>query len=136
MAGTSPRRALVAAVTASALFLSSTPLPAQAALVSTDSVVAAQADAADRAKVESFLAREDVAAQMRSMGVSPDEARARVASMSDSELRQIAGRIDELPAGGSAIGVVIGAALLIFIVLLITDIAGLTKVFPWTRSIR
>ena len=39
---------------------------------------------------------------------------------------------DELPAGGD----LLGAAVLIFLVLLFTDIMGYTKVFPFTRSAR
>ena len=57
----------------------------------------------------------------------------RVAGLSDAEVRQIAGHLDQLPAGQSALGIVIGAALFIFIVLLITDLLGLTNVFPFVR---
>lgn len=129
-------RAWVAAVTIAALFVTSVPLPAEAGLMSTDAVLAGTAATADRERVRQFLARDDVRAQMQSLGVSPDEAARRVDALSDEEVRRIAGRLDEMPAGGNALGIVIGAAVLIFIVLLITDIAGLTKVFPWTRSVR
>jgi hypothetical protein len=129
------RNATIALLTAAALFVTSLPVPAQARLQSTDSVIASEMPS-ERARVDAFLAREDVAQQLRAMGVAPEEARARVATMSDSEISRIAGHIDDVPAGGNAVGVVIGAAVLIFIVLLITDIAGLTKVFPWTRSVR
>jgi hypothetical protein len=118
------------------MFLSSVPATSYAALVTTDTIMVETNAAADRERVTAFLAREDVQAQMREMGVSPDEAGARVAAMSDAEITRIAGRIDQMPAGGNALGVVVGAAVLIFVVLLITDIAGLTKVFPWTRSVR
>lgn len=136
MAGQSPKRAVVALATATMVFVSAIPATTYAALISTDQIIAASTAEADRARVAAFLARDDVQAQMRSMGVSPAEASARVAALSDAEISRIAGRIDEMPAGGNALGVIIGAAVLIFIVLLITDIAGLTKVFPWTRSIR
>mgnify|MGYP000908171250 CR=1 FL=1 len=136
MAGQSVRRGMVALVTAATLLLSSIPATTFAALVSTDEIIAASAARGDRARVAAFLAREDVQAQMRALGVSPDEAHARVAALSDAEVSRIAGHIDTMPAGGDALGVIIGAAVLVFIVLLITDIAGLTKVFPWTRSVR
>lgn len=126
------RHATIALLTAAALFVAS--LPAQARLQSTDSVIVAETS--ERARVEAFLARDDVAHQLRSMGVAPEEAQARVATLSDTEISRIAGHMDDVPAGGDALGVVVGAAVLIFIVLLITDIAGLTKVFPWTRSVR
>lgn len=129
-------RPIIAVATACAMFVASTPIPAQAALVSTDSVIAQASAEGDRTKVRDFLSRADVRAQMERMGLSVDEATARVDAMSDDELRTIAGRLDEVPAGGDGLGVVIGAAVLIFVILLITDIAGLTKVFPWTRSVR
>lgn len=119
-----------------AAFLFSTSLvpAAHAAMVSTDQMTEAATASADRAKVTAFLSREDVRAQFVSLGVSPDEAQARVASLSDAEVSRIAGRIDELPAGRGAVGAVVGAAVLIFIILLITDLLGLTKVFPFTKG--
>lgn len=128
-------RETVIAVTVFSFMATAMPVPAQARLASTEAALEADAGG-EREKVRQFLARDDVRQQMESLGVSPDEAAARVDTMSDAEIRQIAGRLDEIPAGGDALGVVIGAAVLIFIVLLITDIAGLTKVFPWTRSVR
>ena len=53
-------------------------------------------------------------------------------ALTDQEAQLLAGRIDKLPAAGD----VIGALLLVFILLLITDILGYTKVFPFTRPIR
>jgi len=52
--------------------------------------------------------------------------------LTDEEAHTISGKLDQLPAGGDVIGVVFA----VFIILLITDIFGLTKVFPFTRSIR
>jgi hypothetical protein len=40
--------------------------------------------------------------------------------------------MDKAPAGGG----IIGAIVLVFLVLLLTDILGFTKVFPFTRSVR
>lgn len=128
-------RSLVVLATAGAVFTTSC-LPAQARLVATDAVLARESARADRDRVQAFLAREDVRQQMGQMGVAADEASRRVAALSDEEVQRIAGQLPDLPAGGDGIGVVIGAAVLIFVILLITDIAGLTKVFPWTRSVR
>jgi hypothetical protein len=66
-------------------------------------------------------------------GVDPLEAQARVASLSDAEAVRLAGQVEHLPAGGNAIGVIVGAAVLVFIVLLITDILGYTDVFPFVK---
>ncbi len=106
---------------------------AQAALVGTDQVVAPSQAEADRARVAAFVAREDVRAEMRKMGVDPDEAKRRVAVMSDVEIQRVAARIDQTPAGQGAIGVIVGAVVLIFIVLLVTDLLGLTDIFPFVK---
>jgi UPF0716 family protein affecting phage T7 exclusion len=41
-----------------------------------------------------------------------------------------------MPAGGDALGVVVGAAVLIFLILLVTDILGLTDIFPFVKKHR
>lgn len=110
--------------------------PANAALVSTEQAAGAavSADAsAERARIQDWLAREDVARQMQSYGVSTQEAQQRVAALTDEEVRNLAGKLDELPAGSSD---VIGVLFVVFIILLVTDILGLTKIFPFTRSVR
>ena len=120
------------------LLLAWTPLGAvQAGLVGTDRVLEQSTAAADRARVLDFMARDDVRQQFESLGVDPAEATARVQALSDDELRQIAGRLDALPAGeGSTIGIIVGAAVVIFLVLLLTDLLGLTNVYPFVRSAR
>jgi hypothetical protein len=103
-------------------------LPAQAGMLSTDAGMAS----VERERGSRFLARDEVRAQLQAKGVSLADAQARVAALSDDEVSQLAGQIDSLPAGGDILGVL----LTVFIVLLITDILGFTKVFPFTRSIR
>ena len=103
----------------------------QAAIVSTEQVVTAAAAEQNRAKVAAAFERADVQAELQKMGISTDEARARVAAMSDAEAASVANKIDSLPAGGDGI---VGAIVFIFVLLLVTDILGLTKVFPFTRS--
>jgi hypothetical protein len=129
-------RAVVVAVI-TGLFITSMPVPrAQAALVTSDDLATQRSVAADRARINELMAREDVQRELKSYGLSSEEAQARVDSLTDEEVRQVAGRLDQLPAGQDVLGTIIVAALIVFIVLLITDIAGLTKVFPWTRSAR
>lgn len=109
---------------------------AQAAMIATDAVAVNAADAqmaARRAQVLETLNRADVAQALIEKGVDMDAARARVASLSDAEVRQLADQLDKAPAGASDI---LGTIVFIFLVLLITDILGFTKIFPFTRSIR
>jgi hypothetical protein len=105
------------------------PLPAYAGIVSTDTVVAG----AERERLTSLLERGEVRARLEALGVDPAKARQRVAALSDAEAAQLAAQLDELPAGGIDI---LGAAVLIFLVLLFTDMMGYTKIFPFTRSMR
>ena len=123
--------ALVLAVT---MWVISMPLGvAQAALVSTEQVLARGDGAAERARVLAFLDRADVREQIVALGVDPLEAAARVRALSDAQVREIAGQLDQLPAGQSAVGAVVGAILIIFLVLLVTDLLGLTNVFPFVN---
>lgn len=125
------------------LLIGSLPLGvAKAALITTDRVIGDHTRAErgigddmqhERRRVDAFLQRQDVRDQMVALGVDPEEARARVASLSDREIGQIAGQIDRLPAGQGVIVALIGAALFVFLVLLITDLLGLTHVFPFVR---
>ena len=107
-----------------------------AALVPTDRLIAAHEMSTERERVVSFLAREDVQNELSKYGVERDEAAARVAALSDQEINKIATHIDELPAGQDAVASIAGAALTIFIILLITDILCLTSVFNFTRCAR
>ncbi|MDH4100168.1 MAG: PA2779 family protein [Nitrospirota bacterium] len=102
--------------------------PVSAAMVGTDAVIDAGKAQSERTRVLAFLERDDVRTQMLSLGISNEEAQARVASLTDSEISRVAAAMDQLPAGGD-VGI-IGALLFIFIVLLFTDILGLTHIFP------
>ena len=111
------------------------PLTAQAAIVSTDTTLDATTSntaAAQRETVTSFLQRTDVQTALQAQGVKADDALARVQSMSDAEVEQLAGRIEQAPAGGE----ILGLLFTVFVILLVTDILGFTKVFPFTRSAR
>jgi hypothetical protein len=120
------------------LLVSAPYVTAQAALVTSDQVIAdpAATAAADREKVVNFLRQEAVRDQLVSMGVSPAEVEARLNALSPAELSQLAARIDEMPAGQGIVGPIVGAILIIFLVLLVTDLLGLTNVFPFVRSQR
>jgi hypothetical protein len=105
------------------------PLPASADIVYTEQIAAS----AERERVRGFLDRADVQARMQSLGVDPAVARTRVDALTDDEASQLATHIDQLPAGADSFW---GVLLAIFVILLITDILGLTKIFPFTRSMR
>jgi hypothetical protein len=103
---------------------------AQAAPISTDAALAA----GQRERVLQFLDRTDVQQQLQSRGVSATDAKARVAALNDAELAQLSSQIDSLPAGGD-VGI-LGFVLVVFLVLLLTDILGFTHIFPFTKPIK
>lgn len=105
------------------------PLPSQGAMLATDAVLGA----GQRDEINRLLDRADVQSRLEAYGVRADEVKARVAALSDAEVAQLAAQIDSLPAGGDSI---LGLLVLVFVILLITDILGLTKIFPFTRPIR
>jgi hypothetical protein len=82
---------------------------------------------ANLAKIDVQLARADVQAHLKSLGVDPAEVVKRVAALTDDELAGLAKRIDDRPAGGDAeLLAVIG---IVFIVLLILDYLNVIHVF-------
>ena len=105
-----------------ALLIVSLALPAHAGMIATD-----------QGRMVEFLDRAEVQAQLQAYGVSAAEVKARVAALTDDEAAQLAAQIDALPAGGVNI---ISALLIVFLVLLLTDILGFTKIFPFTRSVK
>ena len=111
------------------------PVPvAQAELVATDRIEGAgQAPLPARERLDSLLDRTDVRAALERHGVSADDARARVNALSDDEVERLAARFDSLPAAGNGFESVLWIGFLVFVILLVTDILGFTKVFSFTR---
>lgn len=107
--------------------------PVHAALVGTEQLVNAAQVESNRERVRGFLQRADVRDMLQQRGVDANVALSRVDAMTDSEVQTVATQLDKLPAGGMD---VLGAAVFIFVLLLITDILGLTKIFPFTRPVR
>lgn len=108
---------------------------AGAALVETATLVSAQEVDASRARLAALLARADVGAALQDHGVSAREVLLRVNSLTDQEVMKLAQNIDVLPAAGDGgVGSLIGALVFIFIVLLFTDLLGLTDVYPFVNK--
>jgi len=113
--------------------LAGAPFPAaQAELIATDRIENSAPPSA-RERLNSLFDRADVRRALESRGVSAADAKARVAALSDDEVAQVAEKFDSLPAGSGGFECVLWIAFLVFVILLITDILGFTKVFPFTR---
>ncbi len=125
----------IAVAVIAAFGISLTPVaPVSAALVGNDQMASEQQAMSDRAFVKTFMERGDVQKQFEDLGVNPDEAKQRVDALSDAEVAQLADEIKSSPAGQGVIGALIGAGLIIFLVLLITDMLGFTSVFGFTNK--
>jgi len=111
------------------------PIPAvQAELVATDRAETARQDGfSGRELLGSLLDRADVRAALERQGVSTDDAKARVNALSDDEVERLAARFDSLPAAGNGFESALWLGFLVFVILLVTDILGFTKVFSFTR---
>lgn len=127
------KRFLSAFLAASVLFTGSIQ-SVQAAMISTEQVATSASTVTgdqDRARLVSALSREDVKTALVARGIDIEHAQTRVAALTDEEASSMASQLDSAPAGGF-----IGVIVFIFLVLLVTDILGLTKVYPFTRSVR
>lgn len=81
---------------AAAVSLTSLPLPALAAMVSTESAIAGRPAAA---APDAETTRAVLRASLEDLGIDPAEAEARVVALSDAEIAALSQRIAELPVG-------------------------------------
>jgi len=111
------------------------PLPhAHAELVATDQVEPLrQPVQSARARMSTLFDRADVRAALEEHGVAIEQARSRVAALSDDEVEILADRFDSLPAAGDGFEALLWVGFLTFVILLVTDILGFTKIFSFTR---
>lgn len=120
----------MAILTTTALLTGLMPLRANAGMINNQSALESQQS--DRTELKAFFDRQEVAAALEQHGVTANMAKKRVDSMTDSEAQRLAAHIESEPAGAG----VIGTLFAVFIILLVTDILGFTKIFPFTRTVR
>jgi hypothetical protein len=102
---------------------------AHAGMIGTEAVINAAQVQQDRERLRTAINRDDVQAQLMARGVDPAQVQARVDSLTDQEVQSLSGKIDQLPAGGDGLGLLV----FLFVVLLITDILGFTNIFPFVK---
>lgn len=125
---------ITALVMALVMLVVSLPLGvARARLVTTDQVIGVLSAERERDQIQAFLGRADVQAQMVALGVDTAEAAARIATLSDDEIRQIAGQLDRLPAGQDAATIAL-VILSIFVFLIILQVLGAVNIFSFVKS--
>jgi hypothetical protein len=101
------------------------PGTAMAGAIGTQAVMQLEARQDKVDQLQQAMLRDDVGEALVALGVTPEAAQERIATLSDDELLALENQIDRLPAAGNLL-VVIG---IVFIVLLILDLTGVTNVF-------
>ena len=117
----------------SALLMLMPVVSVQAGMLGTDTLISSAQSQQSISALQQLLEREDAQQQLLALGVSPDQVRERVTSLSDSELARINQGIDTLNAGGDS---VLGILLIIFLVFVITDVIGATNIFPFIHPVK
>lgn len=115
----------IAALIAIMMLLPPWPPTASAELIGTEAALRHEQRSALVSAAEAVLLREAVATRLARLGVHHDALAARIRALTDDELAALASDIDSMPAGAGAIEV-IG---LVFLVLLILELVGVTDVF-------
>jgi hypothetical protein len=119
-------RKIIALTLVATLIWAGFSLPASAAVISTQQVMAIETRDAQISELQAKLARDDVRQALVELGVDPQQAHARVASLSEQELAQLGGQLDSLPAGGNGALALVGA---VFVVLMILEFTGVIDIF-------
>lgn len=117
-------RLIVEIVSVALVALGFTPM-AHAGIVSTDTYLNAQVRGGRVDDINRFLRRSEVREQLVGLGVSPESVETRLDSLTDREIAELHGTIEDQIAGGDALGL-IGA---VFLVLLILELVGVTDIF-------
>lgn len=92
---------------------------ARAGMIPTSQAVADLSRAQSLAKLNEFIGRQEVRAQLIKNGVTPREASQRIASLSDFELQKMAGNVETAPAGAEVVVIGVTTLLLIIIIILL-----------------
>ena len=121
----------IVTLTLSILLISAPISQAQAAIIANAQLIDQVQQANDRDALLQTINRVDVQEQLLGMGVSTAELESRVNQMTQQEITQLNQQINELPAGGDALGIIV----LIFIIFIITDVIGATDIFPFIHPV-
>lgn len=107
-------------------------LPAQAAMIGNQQIINQNQSQQTRDSLQQLLEQQTARQQLQTWGVSPDQIRTRIDSLTDAELARINQQVNDLDAGGSVLGVL----LVVFIVFVITDVIGATDIFPFIHPVK
>lgn len=104
---------------------------AYADVIPSDNVIAEQQRLYNKQQILDMVDSQQVHDQLIALGVSPADARNRIANMTDAELAEFQRQMDELPAGQG----VVSAIVTVLVVIALLDVLGVTDVYPFIRPI-
>jgi hypothetical protein len=101
-------------------------------MIGTEALLVPDSRQQTRDYLHSLIAREQIRDVLVSQGITLQEARARIDSLTDEEIDQISDRIADLPAAGDAWGFVIIVGVVVIILVLIVEYTSDVKMFSWS----
>jgi len=123
------RRAI--ALMISLLLLSTSITTAQAAMLTNQQLFAQSELQEQRQQLRDSLARDEIRQQLEQLGVDQTQLDQRIDHLTLSEIQQLNGQMEQLPAGAGVVSLLV----LLFIIFIITDALGATDVFPFVHPI-
>ena len=105
---------------------------AQAAIIANAQLIDQVQLANNKEALLQTINRVDLQEQLLVMGVTTVDIESRINQMTQQEIAQLNQQINELPAGGDVLGII----LIIFIVFVITDVIGATDIFPFIHPVK
>lgn len=84
--------------------------------------------------IEGYLNQEQVVKALENQGIEKSEVEQRLALLSHDQLIGLQNNLEAIPAGAGAAGAIVGAILIVFFVLLFTDLIGATDVFDFDHG--
>ena len=103
---------------------------ASAAVFSSEQVISNQQFNFNKQQVLSYVDIAEVQNKLIELGVSPADAKQRIANMTAEELSALNSQMNEMPAGG-----IVGVVVTVLVVVVVTDLMGLTDVYPFINPI-
>jgi hypothetical protein len=103
---------------------------ASAGIYTSDQVIATQQQHYNKQQVLSFVDTAEVQNKLLELGVSPADAKQRIAQMTSTELEALNSQLNDMPAGG-----IVGTIVTVLVVVAVLDLMGITDVYPFIRPI-
>jgi ribosomal protein S8E len=102
----------------------------QAKIVSSASVMQSQQLVYNKQQIITLVNSQDIQQQLSNLGVSNKDALARIDAMTASELASFNEHLNDAEAGG-----ILGVIVTVLVVVLVTDLLGITDAYPFIRPI-